>query len=67
MEDNKGHANMNRERFSRSQSYIKTIGNAGVLRAGEIVFPREKHNNWLSNTISSAIRNINTNNIIQKK
>lgn len=51
MEDTNGHANVDRERFSRSQYCIKTIGNAGMWRAGEIVFPREKHNNWLSNTI----------------
>lgn len=54
MKDTKGHANMDRERFSRSQSCIKTIGNAGMWRAGEIVFPREEHTNWLFNTNWSA-------------
>lgn len=33
----------------------RSIDNEGVLRAGEIAFPREEHTKWLSNSKGSAL------------
>lgn len=54
--DTKNHAKVSGKNLREINIKQRTTGKKGMLLAGKIVFYREEHTNWLSNTKWLALR-----------